>query len=510
MEQLREVLEALPDPVFVVDASGIIRSVNRRVERVFGHSRSAIEGESVETLLHAEDRKPHAILREAYMKDPKQRPMGSGLDLYALKADGTEVPVTISLGPIERGDETLILTTVVDVSEERRREAELHRRTRTLAALHQATQELLKTTDRDLGAEAAVAYVEDVLGLPIAAIWLHDDEHDVLRPTAWTDTAAEVVGDHPTFGPDDGGFIRSAFEDGEVRYVPDTHDESDRYNPETLIRSDFIVPLGRYGVLAVGSPEPDAFDEADRTVARLWGATVTMVFVRVEREQQLRSREEQIARERDRLEEFASVVSHDLRNPLNVATGHLEMALAEFDSEELRTVERTLSRMEAIIEDVLTLARQGNDVDEVEPVPLAELIEECWTNVDTDAATLVVTADVAVIADRSRLAQVFENLFRNAIDHGTRDDGDGVEIEVGMLPDGDGFFVADDGPGIDPELREDVFDPGVTTDPDGTGFGLRIVSEIARAHGWSVSIADAEGGGARFEFHGVDVVEGVE
>jgi len=533
-------LDGLPDPVLVVDGDGVIRFANERVKHTLGYTPADLEGETVEHLLHPEDVEPHVILRETYMKDPKPRSLGSGLDLYALRADGTEVPVSVSLGPFEHDGETHILTTVVDVTTERAREAELHRRTRTLAALHQATQKLLKATDWELGAEAAVDYVEDVLGLPIAAVWIRDEDHDTLHPVAWTETAVAIVGDHPSFDLDDDSLVARAFSRGEAEYIPDTHDEPNRQNPETSIRSEFIVPLGRYGVLIVGSPEPDDFDEADRTVARLWGATITMVFVRVQREKQLRSRETEIARERDRLEEFAGVVSHDLRNPLNVAAGRLQLAREETDSEHLEAIERSLTRMEAIIEDVLTLAREGDGIDEMEPVPLAALAEECWTNVDTEGATLSAAGDITVLADRNRLARILENLFRNAIEHGgndgradgtadggradgtaddgradgTADDGradegsgaDTLAIEVGPLADGDGFYVADDGEGIDPEIRDQVFEPGVTTNPDGTGFGLRIVAEIARAHGWSVSIVDADAGGARFEFRGVEVV----
>ncbi|OYR87860.1 hypothetical protein DJ71_05250, partial [Halorubrum sp. E3] len=71
--------------------------------------------------------------------------------------------------------------------------------------------------------------------------------------------------------------------------------------------------------------------------------------------------------------------------------------------------------------------------------------------------------------------------------------------------DGDGFYVADDGPGIDPADREAVFEAGVTSDPDGTGFGLKIVGEVAEAHGWTVELAESETGGTRFEFRGVEV-----
>jgi signal transduction histidine kinase len=298
------------------------------------------------------------------------------------------------------------------------------------------------------------------------------------------------------------------FESGEPTYVSDVDDDPDRYSDEATIRSELVVPLGRYGVLNVGATTADAFDDSDLAVARIWAATVTMVLVRIERERQLRRREAEVARERDRLEEFASLVSHDLRSPLNVAAGNLEivtdrLADESIDLEELGAVERSLDRMDALIEDLLALARQGTGIDETEPVSLADLVAECWETADTESATLAVETDAVVAADRSRLRQALENLFGNAVTHV----GPGVTVTVGSLPDGDGFYVEDDGPGIGPEDRESVFEAGVTTDPDGTGFGLKIVAEVAEAHGWTVELGDREEG-ARFEFRGVDVVSG--
>jgi signal transduction histidine kinase len=256
----------------------------------------------------------------------------------------------------------------------------------------------------------------------------------------------------------------------------------------------------------VGATVPDAFDDADLAVARIWAATVTMVLVRIERERQLRRREEEVARERDRLEEFASLVSHDLRSPLNVAAGNLEIVserLAEesIDVAELGAVERSLDRMDALIEDLLALARQGSGIDGTEPVSLADLAAECWETVGAAGASLAVETTAVVEADRSRLRQALENLFGNAVEHG----GDGVAVAVGELPDGDGFYVEDDGPGIDPDRREEVFEAGVTSDPEGTGFGLKIVAEVADAHGWTVDLTASAAGGARFEFRGVAV-----
>ena len=518
MDDLAGILDALPDATLVVDDDGVVVFANRNVDRVLGYDPADLEGRVIEDLLHAPDRDEHELVRTAYLRDPKPRPMGSDLDLYARRADGSEVPVAISLGPIERDGDTFVVTTIVDISRKREREAKLHRRTETLAALHHATQELLKTTDEAVAAEAAVEYVEDVLRLPLAALWLHDERDDTLVPAAWTAVADDVVGDHPPFDVGGDTLVAEAFRDGDPRYVPDTHEEPDRFNPDTPVRSDFIVPLGRYGVLVVGSTDPDAFDDADRTVARLWGATVTMVFVRIERERQLRKREREVAHERDRLEEFASIVSHDLRNPLNVAAGHLELVREEVESEQLDTVATALERMNALVEDMLTLARQGESIDDMEPVEVGALVESCWNTVETDDAELVIVDDCTVLADRNRLTQLFENLFRNAVEHGSTSSrtesgdaaehaGSGVRIAVGTLSDGEGFYVADDGPGIDPGRRDEVFEAGVTTAPDGTGFGLKIVAEIAGAHGWSVDLVGSDGGGARFEFRGVDVID---
>ena len=194
------------------------------------------------------------------------------------------------------------------------------------------------------------------------------------------------------------------------------------------------------------------------------------------------------------MERFAHVVSHDLRNPLSVAQGRIDM----IDDEQTAVIEKNLDRMEAIITDVLTLAREGKTVEETETVALDVVAKQCWAQVETDAAVLSTDDHVRIQADENRCQQLLENLIRNSIDHA----GEDVAIHVGELSDG--FYFEDDGPGIDPDSREQVFEAGYSTDREGTGFGLNIVHEIATAHGWSVDITDGSDGGARFEFTGVE------
>ncbi len=209
----------------------------------------------------------------------------------------------------------------------------------------------------------------------------------------------------------------------------------------------------------------------------------------------------EIERKNERLSQFASVVSHDLRNPLNVAQGRVEMERGRRDSENLELAAGSLDRMERLIESVLTLAREGEDIGDLEPVTLAAVAEAAWQHVDAPAATLEVDTNGRFDADEIRLQQLLENLFRNSVEHG----GDDTTVSVGMLAGRDGFYVADDGSGVPADERESVFEFG-HTNGDGSGLGLTIVRTIAEAHGWEVSVTDADSGGARFEFTGVETV----
>jgi len=207
-----------------------------------------------------------------------------------------------------------------------------------------------------------------------------------------------------------------------------------------------------------------------------------------------REREAELRRQNERLDQFASVVSHDLRNPLNVAAGYLELAQETGELSHLDRVGNALDRMDALVSDLLRLAREGQDVGETQSVCLGDVATEAWSHVDTGDATLQVETDRHVDADRDRLIELFENLYRNAAEHA----GEEPTVTVGALGSPPGFFVADDGPGVDPDIEP--FETGATTSDEGTGFGLAIVKSIAEAHGWSVAATEGENGGARFEF----------
>jgi len=208
----------------------------------------------------------------------------------------------------------------------------------------------------------------------------------------------------------------------------------------------------------------------------------------------------EIERQNERLGRFASVVSHDLRNPLSVAHGRIELEQERqaTESENLTAAADALDRMGRLIEDVLTLARAGDDIDDRQPVSLSSIAERAWETVDADGGDLRIESDATCEADPDRLQQALENLFRNSVEHA----GPDVVVTVGGLEDGTGFYVEDDGPGMAPDLREQAFEWGVSG-KGGSGLGLAIVETIVEGHGWEITVEESAEGGARFEVTGV-------
>lgn len=190
----------------------------------------------------------------------------------------------------------------------------------------------------------------------------------------------------------------------------------------------------------------------------------------------LKAQKRRLADQNERLEAFARTLSHVLRNPLNVVQGYASLPVDEIGQDELDEIAFAAARMETLIENVLALAREGETIGATEPVALEEIATESWRLVNTESAELAVESSSTVLADRSRLGSLFENCYRNAVDHG------GSAVTVGEIDEEPGFSVEDDGAGIASDDRQDVFEQGFTTADGGTGLRLAIVERIATAH----------------------------
>ncbi|MFB6120861.1 MAG: PAS domain S-box protein [Halobacteriaceae archaeon] len=451
--------DAAPDAMLLVGSDGRIRLANERTADLFGYDAATLEGEPIEILVPEDVREDHAELRNAYFDDPERRPMGAGLDLEGQREDGSTFRVDIGLSPVGEG---AVLATVRDISDR----LSLRRKYRALLS---TIPDAVVVTDVDSG---EIVEVND----GASALFGRD--------------RADLIGSHQT----------SLHPAGQEERYRDLFER--RVAAGTAVFSSF--PDGD-DILVETADEQRVPVEINGRVARLDDHPVLIGVFRDVSERRAYQRD--LERQLDRVETLANILSHDLRGPLNVAEGYLDRARTDEAtvSESLDKVADAHDRMETIIDDVLTMLTETGEPD-LGPVHLRETATECWSAVTGTDGTLVVRDDAVFEADRRQVRHVFENLFRNAVEHGADESGSGVTVTVGVLDVASGIFVADDGPGIPPSDREAILDPGYTTRPGGTGLGLVIVAEVANAHGWDLSITESAAGGARFEFTGVSIL----
>ncbi len=442
MSQLEGLVELTPDPLLVADGSGTVVRANDEAVALFGSETTSLTGRSLDGLLELPGTTEDPVAIETATSQ------GSGVTARVASQtdEATPVDVRVSHATVD-GDEYVVaaLSTadhtdrLADLRDSEERYRRLLEHSPAPIVIFDADG-CIVYANRAAATLHEVAEPDDLVGKPALA-FIHPEERDASQ--AGIDQVIEE---------------RVAVEDVERRLV--TAEGSTRH------------------VVLSGTPTSFEGEPAGQVVH----SDVT----------ELKERERELERQNERLDRFASIVSHDLRNPLTVLRSSLDLVDAE--DEHVERGKRAIDRMDELVDGLLTIARQGQPPDETEPVDLAAVTRAAWRQVETDEAALKVTAEGTVEAAGSRLQELLENLLHNAVKHG----GDGVSVTVGVREQG--FFVADDGQGIPPEDREAVFEGGYTTAEQSTGLGLAIVGEIADAHGWDVNLTESEAGGARFEF----------
>ncbi|MDS0222011.1 PAS domain S-box protein [Haloarcula sp. S1AR25-5A] len=405
---------------------------------------------------------PDQIAEQTYADDQQALETKETVEVEeVIPVDGTERTHLTRKTPIldDEGEPYALCVVATDITEQKRRERELARLTDEYEAVFENTNDAIALVD-------VVGATEDPTFRYVRTNQAYERRTELATESVAGQTPTEAA------GQDTGSRIAAHYERCVAANSTITFEETDAFHT-TGVWETQITPIF-----------------ADEEITRL-------VVISRDISDRIEYRKE-LERQNDRLEEFASIVSHDLRNPISVLEGSLALARETGDDEQFDRCYRAIDRMKELIEDLLTLAREGDTVSETEPLDLESTVQSCWHAVETSDASLEITAESTIYADESRLRQLLENLINNAVTHG----GPAVTVEVGDIGDS-GFYVADDGPGIPAEKRETVFESGYTTSDEGTGFGLAIVKEIAAAHDWSVTVTERDGGGARFEFTGI-------
>jgi len=520
------IFNRMTDAFYALDAEWRFTYLNDRAAELLDSEPDALLGESIW------DAFPEAVGTTVH--DRFHEAMETQTELsFELHYDPLETLFSVRVYPAEGG----LTAYFRDVTDERRVREELEASVDVLHALYELASDpdLTFEEKRKRILRLGAAYLDLPYGFVTT---LHDDVQYIVAS----------VGDHGLLQPGntcdiEDAYCRKTIDSDQLLGVGHAAEEGwagdaayERFRLESYVGAKLLVDDDLYGTLCFAGDEPrGAFSDSERAFVELASRWLSYELSTKQYRERLEERNE-------RLEGFTSIVSHDLRNPLNVAQLRLEQARQGEGGDHLDAVADAHDRMESLIDDLLTLARHEKPVEDTAVVDLAALVDECWATVATGSATFDNRANGRIVAEEGRLRRLFENLFRNAVEHGSTGSQSGtvdaaergatgsqptvedavergstgsqpgtddavahgdsdVTISVSTLPDG--FAVADDGPGIPADERDRVFEQGYSTAQDGTGFGLTIVQQIAAAHGWTVSVTESETGGARFEFTGV-------
>ena len=473
----RELVDAAPDGILVTGQQGTILLVNAQAVRMFGYSRDELVGKPIHLLVPERLRGRHPDHVKSFHDSPRVRPMGSGLDLFGRRSDGTEFPVEISLSPIEHGGQRLVVAGIRDVTDRRAIEREAKRANAYLVSAVDAIQDAFALYDEDDRVVLVNSSCRQLLGGSLSGAII-GRRFDELLPDA---LAAGVF-----------DFSDESREALLARWRT--------YHGEPTGTLEVRTGTGRYlRVVDRRTPEHG-------TVSLMIDVTDDVL-----REAELRSASAAKS-------EFLSSMSHELRTPLNAVLGFAQLLerdrkqpLTERQQERLQHVLHGGEHLLRLIDDVLDLSRieAGRISISCEPVIVTDVLAEVVSTLEPMATRAEIKLEIApvpaelprVVADRTRLAQILMNFGSNAIKYGKPDGR--ATFEATFDARSVRITVIDDGIGIPANKRDKLFEPfqraGQETGPiEGTGIGLAISKRLAGMMNGGVGYTSEAGTGSRF------------
>lgn len=350
-------------------------------------------------------------------------------------------------------------------------ELTLQQNERRLRRLQRIAGEMMLAETEEEIARIAVETVRSVLEHPVTGVWYYDDENERLVPVSETDEARSIVGSAPTFEKGE-SLAWQAFENGEVRTYDDVRSQHDVYNIDTSIRSEIIVPFGKYGVLEIGSTETGTFTEADVNFLRLLAVTAKTALGRTKRERQLRETRERLESRNEMLAALNRIIRHDIRNELTAVLGWGEVLRDRTGPENEEYVDRILAAADHtthitdVVGEFLEVLEDDAGAESGSPglddVLETELERARSAHGDVEFTVEGELPDGLPVEATEHLSSILGNLLRNAV---ARDESSsqvtvGVEttetsVVLTVASDGSGLPEADDPEVATPERSAD-------------------------------------------------------
>ena len=516
-DSYEKVLDSTPDAMLFVNAQNKIVMVNAQFEKVFGYSQDEVVGRDLVMLVPDRYRKDHRNKVENFFTQPKARPMGSNLEIFAIRKGGAEFPADISLSPLQTDDELLVSAAVRDISARKKAEQQIELN----YFIQKVTNSMLKISLEPLSLEEQferiLALILNVPNLSLqskGAIFLKDPETEILTIKALHGfEEPESLPCHEI--PIGQCLCGRAAATSKLVYAENMREKHDIHDGDIFPHGHYCVPIVSgmdvYGILNVYIREGHKRSDREEDFLTSVASTLANIIERDLAEREKKDLQLQLSQTEKlaALGRFTANIAHEIRNPLTSVGGfarRLDKVLPPDTREKnyASIIIAEVSRLEKILKNILSFSKETtpdlrkNKLSQV--IDQALLInEELFRQKSVDVKKIL--ADLPEFPfDSDMIIEVLENIFLNAID--SMPDGGEMTVttekEAGAAGESRALIrIRDTGEGIPADQLETIFEPFYTTKvaDQGTGLGLSITRKIMEALGGSVAIDSSEGRG---------------
>ncbi len=499
-ERFRLVVEAAPNAIVVVSREGRITLVNSQTETLFGYTRNELIGQRVEILVPERYRSEHPGLVQGFFRESQARAMGAGRNLFGLKKTGDEVPIEIGLSPLTTTEGSFVLASIIDITERKRIEVELHR-------AKEAAESANRVLDSSLKSIADGVIVADAQG----------------KFLFWNAVAEEIIGVGATETPIEGWAARYGcfLPDMVTPYPSEDLPLSRTIRGEEVHEVDLFIrnlkkPEGVW-ISVNGRPMRD-----DANVVQGGVVVFRDMTERRQAQEALARQAQELARSNTELQQFAYIASHDLQEPLRKVQSFGSMietsdgAVLSADGHDyLQRMRNAAARMQQLINDLLTYSRVATQAQPFVSVDLArvarEVLGDLESRIQNSGGRVELDELPSLDADPLQMRQLLQNLIGNALKFHRKDVPPVVSVQCQRVTPETGLLagcpaweitVQDNGIGFDEKYLVKLFAPFQRlhgrAEYEGTGIGLAICKKIVDRHGGTITARSVPGEGTRF------------